>query len=182
MPSILNRVPIPEHDDIGFVGTEHVRLKAYEIIVWVSLTLKETQIWQPLTPCFPAILDTGHTHNFSIQEQHLIRWANLRPQALDRLGDVRHGRRRLPRHAAHVWLHRNVPGKRDRMDSVPPYCLQLPRGITIYPAGPDDFPRLPLLGSRALLASELHLAVNGKKKWANLRSEDWWARMLGWLS
>jgi hypothetical protein len=73
MPRILDRLPIPTRDDVTFVGGEQVRIKAYEIIVWVSLQPERVVDWNPRTPRFPAILDTAHTHNFSIQEQHLIR-------------------------------------------------------------------------------------------------------------
>jgi hypothetical protein len=181
MPSILKRLPIPEHDDIAFVGTEHVRIKACEAIVWVSLTLKKSLTWDPATPCFPAILDIGHTHNFSIQDQHLIRWAGVRPDSLRILGQVRQAGKRLPRCAAHIWLHHNVGGTRDRLEDVPPHRLELPRGIAVYPSGEDDFPRLPLLGMRALLANKLHLIIDGKNQWANLRTQDWRTRLINWL-
>ena len=33
----------------------------------------------PTLPRFPAILDTGHNHNFSIRHQHLVNWASIDP-------------------------------------------------------------------------------------------------------
>jgi len=72
--------------DLGFVGEESVRFKEAEIIVWVSLADIRTEAFNPVTPCFPAILDTGHTHNFAIREQQLIRWVGIRPEGLRRLG------------------------------------------------------------------------------------------------
>src|SRR5436190_23163524 len=133
MPKILDRLPILSRDDVAFVRDEMVRLKAYEIIVWVSLRVESALGWAAETPRFPAILDTAHTHNFSIQEQHLIRWAGLRPEMLRVLGAVRQAGRRLPLHAADVWMHRNQPGQRDQLRAVPPYRLELPRGIAVYP-------------------------------------------------
>ena len=137
----------------------------------MSLTPKTVAATGYMTACFPAILDIGYTHNFLIQEQHLVRWANIIPHELNRLGDVRHGRQRLPRYDANLWLYRITRGTHIRLESEQPHHLETPLGITVYPANNDNFPRLPLLGTRALLASELHLVINGETKWASLRRE-----------
>ena len=182
MSSILKHLPIPEDDEIAFVGTEYVRLKGSEIIIWASLSLKKTTIWDPAIPCFPAILDTGNNHYFCIQEQHLRRWAGVRPETLGILGRVRQADERLPLRPACIWLHRNVPGKRERLEGLRPQRLELPRGIAVYPKNDDNFPRLPLIGMRALLANGLYLSVNGQKQFAHLRTPDWRTRLLSWLS
>ena len=89
--TILRHLPFSERDDIAFVRGERVRVKAYQIIAWVSLSVKRVATWEPGTPTFPAILDPGHNHNFSIQEEQLIRWAGLRPETLPILGHAREG-------------------------------------------------------------------------------------------
>lgn len=180
MARILDRLPISTHDDLAFVGQEQVRVRAYEIIVWVSLQAE--RILEPgrRVPRFSAILDTGHTHNLSIQEEHLRRWAGLDPETLRPLGAIRQQGRQVPLLAADVWLHRNVPGHRDRLLDWPPLRLELQRGIAVYPPG-AGFPRLPLLGLRALVTNRLRLVVAGGLGQVDLRSADWRSWLSRWL-
>jgi hypothetical protein len=44
-------------------------------------------------------------------------------------------------HAANVWLHSNVPGKRDELADAPPFCLELYPGIGLAAAGMRASPR-----------------------------------------
>src|ERR1043165_2241233 len=88
MAPILDPLPIPEKEEMAFVGAERVRIKECEIIVWVSLSVKGILNLAPGTPCFPAILDTGHTHNFSIQEQHLVRLGWYPPRSPPHPGGI----------------------------------------------------------------------------------------------
>ena len=181
MSKILHRLPIPTRDDLVSVRDETVRLKQAEIIVWVSGTAKSSLGWNPTTPRFPAILDTGHTHNFSIQEQQLIRWARIRPELLRVLGRVRQAGKRILLQAANVWVHRNLRGERDLLGDEPPYLLNLPRGIAVHPAS-EAYPRLPLLGLRAIVSNRLYLAVDGERQHVSLRTPDWHTRLLRWLA
>lgn len=181
MAKILDRLPIAVRDDITFVGSERVNLKAHEIIVWVSLSVQTVFDWQPGIVHFPAILDPAHTHYFSIQEQHLVRWAGLRPQMLRPLGHMRQAGRRLPLHAANLWLHRNVPGERDRLLDTPPELLEIDRGIALYP-NESKFPRLPLVGMRTVVDNQVHVAIDGKRRWVNLRTPDWRTKLLRLLA
>ncbi len=126
---ILDRLPIATQESLVLVRQESVRLKEAEIIVWVSLTLPEFTEWHPATPRFPAILDTGHTHNFAIQQ----------------------------------------------------HPMNLPRGIAVFPDD-RDYPRLPLLGLRAIIGNKLHLAIDGERGLVNLRTPDWKTRLLRWLA
>jgi hypothetical protein len=174
MPRILDRSPISTRDELAFVCGDRVQVKAYEIIVWVSLLARRSPTWDPATPRFPAILDTGHTHNFSIQEQHLVDWAGLQPDRFRLLGTLRQAGQRAPLYVAEVWLHRNQPGQRDQLLDATPYRLVLPRGIAGYPKDSSG-PRLPLLGLRALITNRLHLTIDGAKQSTNLRTERrWW--------
>jgi len=157
-----------------FQAGEVVRIYGYEIVVWVSLAAREVVEPSGL-PCFPALLDTAHTHNFSIQEEHLVRWAGLRPEALPfGRGSVRGQGRRLPLRAAQLWLHGNEPGSWDRLAKPSLHRLLVPEGIIIYPSG-AHFPRLPLLGLRAILRNKLHLYVDGGTGLVHLRTRRrWW--------
>jgi hypothetical protein len=181
MAKILDRLPVSTRDDITFAGGDRVNLKADEIIVWVSLSVRKALDWQPDTACFPAILDTAHTHYFSIQEQHLVRWAGLQPGSLRLLGHLRQAGRRLPLRAANLWLHSNVPGERDRLRGKPPQLLEIGRGIAVYP---DEarFPRLPLIGMRTVRDNRLHIAIDGERQRVTLRTPDWRTRLLRWLA
>ena len=181
MPKILDRLPIPTHDDLVSVRNETVRVRQTEIIVWVSVSVKSALGWNPALPHFPAIIDTGHTHNFSIQEQQLVRWAGIRPERLQVLGHVRQAGQRIPLHAANVWLHHNLRGQQDLLRDEPPYLLKLPRGIAVHSAT-ESYPRLPLVGLRAILSNRLHLAVDGERQQVTLRTPDWRTRLLRWLS
>jgi hypothetical protein len=125
-------------------------------------------------------LDTAHTHNFSIQEEHLVRWAGLQPERLRVLGTARQGGRRVFLRAANVWIHRNRTGKRDQLLDSPPYRLELPRGIAVYPAG-SGYPRLPLLGSRAIVNSDLQLLLDGWHQQLSLHTPTWLSWLLRWL-
>src|SRR4030081_343020 len=106
MSLVSSGAPIATKDDIAFVNGEMVRVKAYEVIVWVSLSPRHVVGLPAETLRMPAILDTAHTHNFSIQEQHLVRWAGIRPESLRALGNLRQEGRHVPLYAADVWVHR----------------------------------------------------------------------------
>ena len=104
MPIYLDRMPFQSREDELFVRGERVPIRQHQIIVWISLT--EQRQLQPNTGTlpFPAILDTGHTHSFAIQERHLIEWAGLRPESLLVLGQLRDRERnkQLPRRQANL--------------------------------------------------------------------------------
>jgi hypothetical protein len=78
-----------------------VDVRSYQIIVWVSLG-------QGLRP-FPAILDTGHSHNFSISEEHLERWGGRRPDEFAVIGHIWLKNLRLPQIESDLWLRGDKP-------------------------------------------------------------------------
>ncbi len=169
MPTIFDRVPISTRDELAFLRNERVTVKAYEVLIWVSLKTEAALSWEPGVPVFPAILDTAHTHNFSLQRQHLIRWAGLHPEQLDQIGHIRHSGQRVPIYAADVWIHRNQRGERDRLTGSAPFRLALSRGIAVH-ADESRYPRLPVLGLRALITNRLDLAISGSHSFATLRT------------
>src|SRR5438105_1945713 len=97
---ILDRLPVSDEHFLLDVRGQPLRIKPYQIIIQVSISNLRT--WDARTPIVPALLDTGLNHNFSIQEDHLARWAGLHAQALPLLGSTREGARTLSRRRAQV--------------------------------------------------------------------------------
>jgi hypothetical protein len=152
---VLRQLPFHDSAAAVTVAGERVPVRAFQILVWVTLGAEETLGDDPAL--FPAILDTGHSHNFSIQEQQLITWARCRPQDLRKRGVILVNRQQVPLWSAHLWIHRNRPGTSDLLPR--PVRLDLPEGISVYPADASGTPRLPLLGLRALMRNRLKLTV-----------------------
>ncbi len=175
MAILLQRLPFSKQPTTLMIHGERVPVKAYQIIVWVSICPEEHEEWNPRSPRIPAILDTGHTHNFSIQRRHLVQWAGIDPESLSLSGHLRERGRRLPLHAADLWLYRNEPGQRDHFANQPPGRLALSGGIAVYPDDGSNFPRLPLLGLKALVDNDLHLTISGWRRSVKLRTRRrWW--------
>ena len=173
MPRLLDHMPFLAHADEVVVRGERVRVRADQIILWVSLTLLRVRSANPTATPFPAILDTGCTHSLAIQERHLIAWAGLRPDALSPLGAARDRGQRVQLREANIWVHPNVRGRRDELTDRPPQLVEAERGVAVYPAG--DFPRLPILGLRAITENALTLNIDGAKRTATLRTSlRWW--------
>jgi hypothetical protein len=167
---ILDRLPIPKDHFLIDVRGEAVKLRPYQIVLRVSVT--DGPVWDSRTPNFPALLDTGNNLNFSIQEDHLTRWAGIHPRSLPLLKVVREAGRSPTLRHGRVWIHRNESGSRE-IKAALPFKLSFQEGIAIYPSDGSDYPRLPLLGLRAILKNNLKLVIDGKRKRASLRSPLW---------
>ena len=155
------------------VRGERVGARANQIIIWVSLTLRSIEEPYPSAIPFPAIVDTGHSHSFAIQQRHLLQWGGLRPEELRLIGAARHRGQRLDLRAANIWAHPNQRGERERLIPRRPHWIEPKSGIAIYPDG--DFPRLPILGLKAIADNELILKVDGGRRVATLRTPlKWW--------
>jgi hypothetical protein len=173
MPRLLDRSPFPKNASEIVVHGERVRIHADQIIVWVSLTIKRIEEPDPRAVPFPAILDTGHNHTFSLHERHLFEWAGFRPEGLGVGGTIRESDERVTLRPANIWVHPNQPHHRDRLAERPPYLVGSLRGIAVYPGA--EFPRLPILGLRAIAENELVLKVDGPRREATLRTPiAWW--------
>jgi len=163
MPTILRQFPFFETHTTALAPGGSVTVRPYQIVVWVSLHPMGRPDLPPDAPRFPAILDSGHSHNFSITEEHLFHWAGFAPGALRTLGTIRIAGRRVPLVAANVWIHGNQSGQRDVLAARPAFCIQLDSGIAVYPEGIPAVPRLPLLGLRGLRRADLQLHVDCRK-------------------
>lgn len=155
---ILRRLPFAARASRFEVAGETVEVRPYQIVLRVSVSPAETL--PAGAPSFPAVLDTGHNHNFSIQRGQLERWAGLRLDELPTLGDIRVNQQLVPLMAIRVWLHRNRPGTADWLSR--PVPLSLPQGIAVYPDAMPAAPRLPLLGLRGLVTTNLRLIMDGR--------------------
>jgi hypothetical protein len=173
MPNLIDHSPFSDKPSEIAIQGKRVRLRANQIIVWVSLSLHRLTIANPEVSPFPAILDTGHNHTFSIHERHLTEWAGLRMEILNVMTAIRHRGQRLLLRAANVWVHPNERGARDKLADRPPYLLKALTGIAVYPG--SDFPRLPILGLRAIAENNLVLKVDGPRRQTTLRTQyRWW--------
>ncbi len=172
MPRLVNCIPFGSEGHVVIRG-ERIRIRANQIIAWISLTPDWIDEPNPSFEPFPAIVDTGHTHSFSINQRHLIEWAGPRPEAMDIVGAARDRGQRLDLRAANIWAHPNECGKRERLGTCTPIWIQAENGIAIYPDG--DFPQLPILGLKAIADNGLFLQVDGQRRLATLRTPiKWW--------
>ncbi len=173
MPILLYQMPFSDKSSEVVIRGERIRVKANQIILWLSLGLPRIDVPAPLAPPFPAILDTGHNYTFSIHERHLHQWAGLQPEMLNALTTIRDRGRRVLLRAANIWVHPNERGSRDRIAEGLPQFIKSNRGIAVYPG--NDFPRLPILGLRAIAENNLLLKVDGPRREATLRTPiHWW--------
>ncbi len=171
---ILDRLPYFTEPTLVQVGAETVRVKPYQIVVQVSVTLRGVVEWDYRTPSFPAIFDIGHNHHFSIRNSQFLSWTGLRPEALIVQGAITERGRRVPLRSAGLWLHRNVPGTREVRGS--PHLLKIVDGIAVYPD--ESGPRLPLFGLRAVTKNELTLYLSGAAHRLSVSTPSWWSRVL----
>ena len=66
-----------------------------------------------------------------------------------------------------------IRGNRESLADRPPHLIDADHGIAVYQDG--DFPRLPILGLRAIAENNLVLTVDGKRRLATLRAAiRWW--------
>jgi hypothetical protein len=133
------------------VQSEVVEIKAFQIIVWLSISSKESLAWDPRMPKMPAVLDLGTTHNLALTEEHLMTWAGIHPAGLPQLGNVRLAGRKSPLREAGIWIHTDER----------PFRLKIDEGIAVLDG---DWPRLPVLGLRALTNSKLQTFIYGDTK------------------
>jgi hypothetical protein len=110
MAVIPRKLPFFDKARTVAVGTQLLRVKSYQIIVWVSLAGGEWDQLERQTPRFPAVLDTGFSHNFAIREEDLLGWAGLDLRSLEAVGAARINGLPVKLLHAHVWLYRNQPG------------------------------------------------------------------------
>jgi hypothetical protein len=165
---ILRQLPFRDAASFVEVAGEPIAIRPYQIIVWVSLSVSE--VLDADAPRFPAVLDTGHNHNFSIRERQLLRWAGIGADMLPQLGEILVNQREVPLLAVSLWIHQNRAGSNELLPRS--YRLDLPQGIAVYADETIGAPRLPLLGLRGLVTNELYLTIDGTHRWVSLRTSS----------
>jgi hypothetical protein len=166
MKSILDRCPFFEEPTELDGPSGPVLVRSYQIVVWVGLSVRGT-----LSLPFPAILDTGHSHNFSIKEEQLELWTGLHPAEIRTIGHARVNKQLVELKDAAIAICLNSTGKRDVLREEPPHLLSLPEGIAVHGDKDPFAPRLPLLGVRALAKNCLRIVIDGRRKEVSLESE-----------
>jgi hypothetical protein len=130
MKTLIDRCPFYDRETIVETGSGPFSVRAYQVVVWVSVCVRGS-----VSPRFPAVLDTGHSHNFSIREEELKTWTGLAPEAMEVVGSIRVNNRLVFLREADLVLHGNVPGSRDAIRGEP-HLLQTAQGIVIHKSGP----------------------------------------------
>jgi hypothetical protein len=158
---IIDRLPISTRPHLLTVHGEVVQVDRNQIVVWVAIG--------DGSRFFPAVLDTGHSHNFSIAERHLRHWCGIPSSSLKQVGELEIDRERIAQHAAIVHIRQ----ERRSRGGGGTYPLEMPQGISVFPHDSPGSPRLPLLGLRAILSNHLMLIVHGKRCDVSLRTIGW---------
>lgn len=156
---ILDRLPYHDRPTALNFGSRTVDVRSDQIVLCVSLR----QL------VFPAILDTGHSHNLTISSRHLAEWAGV--DDLEPIGEIEVNGRPMTEYRADLRLHRNKPGTRQpRPETFP---LNVDEGITVMPDETPSAPLLPLLGIRPISRSGLKLVIDGKRREVTLHTPGW---------
>jgi hypothetical protein len=170
MPTILRKLPFSDGFSTVQVNGQPLRIFSYQILVWVSLGPRGVRLLDRLTPRFPAVLDTEFTDSFLIHQQQLQACAGLHSEHFRTFNQyLRTHNRQIPLHVANVRIHPNKPGERDRLAGRAPFLLELHRGIGIC-RDPDLYPRLPLLGARALRQAQLQVFLDYRRCRVSMRT------------
>ncbi len=156
---ILDRLPIYEEPTLI-----EVRGEAYQ--VWKNQAIVRMSLSEELPP-FPAILDTGHSHNLSIARRHMERWG---PRNLKLIGHAKIAGHLVPRYSSALFMCRNKPGKRAFAGT---YSLKMDGGIAVIADELPIAPRLPLLGIQIILGNRLRLVINGDRRQVTLKTKGW---------
>jgi hypothetical protein len=158
MSLVVDRCPFYEHETEIGIPSGPVVVRSYQIAVWVGLSLRDS-----LSPPFPAVLDTGHSHNFSIKEELLESWMGAPADDLLTIGHARVNKQLVELKDATIVVYPNILGKRDVASGTPPFVLRLPEGIAVHRRNDPIAPRLPLLCMRALVRNHLRLVIDGQQ-------------------
>lgn len=135
----MTKIRIPQQNTTVSSPTGPVLVRAFQLVVSVRVCVG-AKISRP----FPAVLDTGHSHNFSISESLMSVWAGFR---LPPVRSIRVNGIPVPIALADI----EIEGQR----------LTLREGITVFPQGHPGITRLPLVGLRALVRNRMKVLIDG---------------------
>jgi hypothetical protein len=157
---LLDRLPIAGRPHLLTVRGELVEIYRNQIVVWVSINDRSRP--------FPALLDTGHSHNFSIGAGQLKRWTGA---ILEKVGELDISGTVVSQFGAELRIHANVRGGAQL--SGKSHALEVPQGISVFEEGSPNAPRLPLIGLRTIIANKLTLAIDGERRQVILTTMRW---------
>jgi hypothetical protein len=176
---ILDRLPISSDRSSPGFGGRYITLHRNQILVWVSVQPAGGLEPEANAPRLPALLDTGNNFGFSVRDRQLREWAGIRPELLKPLGEAQIEGQAVERRTAAVWLFPNVPGRRDVSGSLPPFRLEMRKGIAVYPRdAAHPGPRLPLLGLPALLDNDLDCWLDPERRQVTVQTRSWRRRLI----
>jgi hypothetical protein len=180
MALIIQDLPYSEIDrEVDVPDGKRLLVRRHQIVVSVSIADTSQTTLNVSTPAFPALLDTGFNHNFMIQSRHLVRWARIRPRSLICLGTQSVVGATTRRYEANLWLHRHPPDVHSGQGISDPFPLPLNDGVIVSPPfirAHDGrllrytYPRIPLLGMRALRESDLHVLIDAENLRVSIRA------------
>jgi len=156
---ILVRLPIYDEPALIDEQGEVYQVWKNQTIIWVSFA--ETQ------KHFPAILDTGHSHNLSVARRQLGEWG---PLDLKQIGQAKIAGHVVPRYSSDLFVHRNLPGTRQLSGT---HRLRMDGGFAVVPDDLPIAPRLPLLGIHIIIADKLRLLIDGERRQVTLKTSGW---------
>jgi hypothetical protein len=159
MKVILDGCPFFEEVTQVETPSGPVVVRPYQIVAWVSLALRGK-----LSPRFPVILDSGHSHNFSISEEQVRLWTGFEAKDMQTIGYAKLNKRIVELKRVAVAVYPNIRDTRNIRTDESPYLMALPEGIALHRAGDPLAPRLPLLGVRALVKNRLRLTIDGDNR------------------
>ena len=156
---ILDRLPIYDEPALIDVHGDVHQVWKNQAVIWISFA-------ESLRP-FPAILDTGHSHNLSIAGRHMKQWGRSDAK---QIGHARIAGHLVPRYGSDLVVHRNLPGTRQLSGT---HRLEMDGGFVVVPDELPIAPRLPLLGIQTLRANKLRLLIDGKRWQVTLKTSSW---------
>ena len=176
MPIIIRNLPFSDRPTSLPVPGGRITILPYQVVLSVSITTQTEKTLHLRAAHFPALLDTGFNKTFLIQEEHLNQWAGLRREHFVQAEEMTVRGRKVPVVRADIWLHPNIPGKREDAPGRLPFRIGLFPGIAVSPLGLGE-PRLPLLGLQGLLLGDLQMSFRWRKFLFSLRTTPWWQRL-----
>ena len=157
---IIRRCPFYDQRTTVATAAGELTVLPYQLIVWVGIRVGEVE-----SNAIPTVIDTGHSHNFSVAEHQLREWGQFDPTGLATLGYAIVNGVKVPLKDAELLLFSNQPGTRDALLGA--HRLSISQGIAVYPD--TGGPRLPLLGVRAMASSGLRVTIDGRRRTFSIR-------------
>jgi hypothetical protein len=145
---------------------ETIAVQPPKMIVGISITVSEEQSFPRGVWTVPAVIDTGFNGGLAINELTLGKWAGVKKEYLtvaprQKLDD---GREFDPCYG-NVWLHKSAYKSPSSKHYESPLLLEKLGAIHVMVSKDDEpcWPRLPVLGLRALLNQNLQLRMDPRQ-------------------